>query len=369
MIDVGSGCLPVFYDWNGDGLTDLFLANYGSFDSASVNNGFVTSYFSSSISYYENIGTSSDPVFQLRDNDFGHLKSCNYQALYPAFKDLDLDGKTDMLCGRKDGTLIMVPYSRLTTGEGEIIENYHDIDVGAYSTPQWFDLDRDGRQDLLIGNQRGLISFYRNIGICGGTDLEFITDTLGQVDVRDYEQSYFGYSVPCFFRDAQNRTVLFCGSESGNIHYYNQIDENIYGSFQHAYIWESTNNNCHYCSRKLKEGRRTGVAVANLNGDAYPDLFVGNYAGGVTAFEGRSATIHGNGIQNNEGDDCQVYPNPTASLVHVNCAGMCLNIKIYDALGHLLMHTSNSTIDLSKYAPGIYILDINGRKHKVIKQL
>lgn len=368
MIDVGSGCLPVFYDWNGDGLTDLFLANYGSFDSASVNNGFVTSYFSSSISYYENIGTSSDPVFQLRDNDFGHLKSGNYQALYPAFKDLDLDGNVDMLCGRKDGTLIMVPYSRLTTGEGEIIENYHDIDVGAYSTPQWFDLDKDGRKDLLIGNQRGLISFYRNIGICGGTDLEFITDTLGQVDVRDYEQSYFGYSVPCFFRDAQNRTVLFCGSESGNIHYYNQIDENIYGSFQHAYIWESADNNCHYCSRKLKEGRRTGVAVANLNGDAYPDLFVGNYAGGVTAFEGRSATIHGNGIQNNEGDDCQVYPNPTTNIIHIKQNGSILNLKLYDALGHLLLQTTNSSIDLHHYAPGLYLLDVNGHKHKIIKQ-
>lgn len=368
MIDVGSGCLPILYDWNGDGLKDLFLTNYGSFDSATVSNGFVSSHFSSSIRYYENVGTLSDPVFQLRDNDFGHLKGCNYQALYPAFKDLDLDGNADMLCGRKDGTLIMVPYSRLTTGEGEIIENYHDIDVGAYSTPQWFDLDRDGRQDLLIGNQRGLISYYRNIGICGGTDFEHITDTLGQVDVRDYEQSYFGYSVPCFYRDVQHGTVLFCGSESGNIHYYNQIDGNNYGTFQHAYVWESADSNCHYCSRKLKDGRRAGAAVADLNGDGYPDMLVGNYAGGVTVLEGRSATLHGNSIRENEASDCLVYPNPTTNIIHIKQNGSILNLKLYDALGHLLLQTTDSSIDLHHYAPGLYLLDVNGHKHKIIKQ-
>ena len=53
MLDVGSGCRPVLYDWDQDGLLDLFLANYGSFDSARTVNGFLTSSFSSS--YLENV--------------------------------------------------------------------------------------------------------------------------------------------------------------------------------------------------------------------------------------------------------------------------------------------------------------------------
>lgn len=368
MIDVGSGCLPVLFDWNGDGLKDLFLTNYGSFDSAQTVNGFLTSYFSSSIQYYENVGTSTSPAFQLRDSDFGHLKGGNYQALYPAFKDIDLDGEIEMLCGRKDGTLMVVPHSRITTGTGEIIENYKDIDVGNYSTPQWFDLDNDGRADLLIGNQRGHIAYYRNIGICGGTDLEHITDTLGEVDVRNYEQSYFGYSVPCFYRDSQHGTVLFCGSESGNIHYYSNIDNNIYGAFQHALVWESPDASCDYCARTLREGRRVGAAVANLNGDSYPDLLVGNYAGGVTAFDGRTPVLHGNNIPDNEQTLWQVYPNPTADVIHINGNGHLVNIKIYDALGHLLLQTSDTTINLRDFAPGLYILDINGHKQKLLKQ-
>ncbi len=369
MIDVGSGCYPILFDWDNDGLPDLFLANYGSFDSTQTINGFLTSYFSSSISYFKNIGSLNQPVFQWQTDDFGHLKSRNCQALYPTFGDFDGDGLTDMLCGQKDGTLMLVSHPQIVSGDGAITEFYQHIDVGDFSTPQYFDLDNDGKNDLLIGNRRGLISYYHNIGTGDIPDFEHVTDSLGQVDVRNHEISYFGYSVPCFYRDGDHGTVLFCGSEQGNVFYYKDIDQNISGNFTLAEsnLAESIDGYAFpFC-----EGKRLGIAVGNLNHDNYPDLFIGNYAGGCAYFEGSTALPHGTSVVRPiNHPDISIYPNPTHHLVHIDSENILLHdIRLYDIFGNLLLRTSNNLIDFSQYPAGVYILEINQQiRHKIIKQ-
>ncbi|MBO7647567.1 MAG: T9SS type A sorting domain-containing protein [Bacteroidales bacterium] len=370
MIDIGSGCRPVLHDWDGDGLTDLFLANYGQFDSASVVNGFLVSDFSSSIHYYHNEGSTTQPAFRLADTDFGHLRDLNLQALHPTFGDLNDDGLTDMLCGNKEGTLILVPHQRITTGSGDIETNYRGISTDGFSTPQLFDLDNDGRSDLLIGNRRGLISYHHNIGICGMTDFEHVTDTLGQVDVRDFNQSYFGHSVPCFFRDSQLGTVLFCGCESGHIRYYSNIDGNLNGAFTLSeYTLAETVNGQ---PLRLREGIRTGVAVGMLYGDNMPDMIVGNYAGGVSFFSGSEQMHHGTGIANIHETQYQTYPNPTTGMIFCTSSAPqdpIQTMEIFDLSGRCLLQSGSDHLDLSALANGLYILIINHHsRHKIIKQ-
>lgn len=365
MIDIGSGCRPVLFDWDNDGLQDLFIANYGSFDSARLINGFLTSYYASSIQYYKNTGSAIQPAFQLQNTDFGNLKSLNYKSLHPAFYDFNGDGQTDMLCGQEDGTLLFVPHQRLITGSGDITGNFLNIDAGKYSTPTLFDLDGDGNADLIIGNQRGLLSYYRN----DGGNFIWVTDTLGGVDVRDFEQYYFGYSVPCFYRDSQNGTVLFCGSEQGNIFYYKDIDQNLNGQFTlEGTLWESADAACSYCSSALREGRRVGVAIANLDGDAYPDLLVGNYAGGVTYFYGRTPASHHSDVPIEVQTPFRLYPNPTNGLIFVEGETPVTSLELYDIMGKVLLHGNDPSLDLQALPDGIYILNINRQTRlKVIK--
>lgn len=357
MMDVGSGSHPVLYDFDGDGLLDLFIGNYGQFDSANVLNGWLTSYFSSSVSYYRNTGIVSSPVFTLQTRDFGNLKSLGFHSLHPTFGDFDGDGETDMLCGQEDGTLLLVPHSRLVTGDGTINTRFADIDVGENGTPQCFDLDGDGRNDLIIGNRRGLLSFYRNIG---GDIPEFqkITDTLGGVDMRDFTQSYFGYSVPCFYRDAQQGTVLFCAGELGEVAYYKQIDDNLDGDFAKAEsnLVETINGE----AQPFREGRRVAVAVADLNGDGLPDMVLGNYAGGAAYFEGVTPPAH-NSIAQHERVPLRVFPNPANHIICLESDQPLESVAIYDLYGRVIrvvnnIEDSSAVINISCLPTGVYFV-------------
>lgn len=378
MLDVGSGCRPVLYDWDQDGLPDLFLANYGSFDSAQTVNGFLTSSFSSSIQYYNNVGTAERPAFQLRDDDFGSLKGRNLQALHPTFGDLTGDGQPDMLCGQRDGTLLLVSHSRLTTpttatSNAGITEHYQNIDVGDFSTPQLFDLDNNGRPDLIIGNRRGLLSYYRDESTAGAPQFAHVTDTLGGVDVRDFELSYFGYSVPCLFRDPQRGTVLFCGSEQGGIFYFNHIDNNLNGTF--TMVERDLAEDVYGKAFPFREGTRTGVAVADLNGDGLPDMLVGNYAGGCAYFEGSTPLPHPDGLASHPAPvQVRAYPNPTTGVLHIQSDDITLQrITLFNIHGQrLAVQTPNSpscTMNLTAQPAGIYFIQLETEKGKIIKRI
>ena len=377
MVDVGSGAVPVLYDWNGDGLTDLFVANYGSYDSSKLVNGFLTSYYASSISYYKNIGNQYNPSFRLVTEDFGNLKRYGYQALCPTFGDVDGDGRTDLLCGSSDGTLLFFRNQGDTLPDfAPPAPNYAGIDVGDFSTPQLFDLDRDGRLDLIVGNRRGRIAYYHNMAPSGSSDFQCVTDTLGGVDVRDDDVSFFGYCVPRFFRNSQNETVLFCGNEQGTVVYYDLIDNNLSGTFRkkESALNETVGEGLY----PISDGIRSAPAVADLDGDGYPDLLVGNYAGGLSLFMGTVPPPLAIDESRLPVPSLTVFPNPTAGCCTIALGEPArYNIAVYDLSGRQLsrMETAGSSIfslDLTGYPDGLYIgrceSAMGVRYFKVVKQ-
>ena len=365
MVNLGSGCYPVLYDWNGDGLLDLFAGNYGYYDSSAYYNGFLTSYYSSAIAYFDNIGTASEPAFQLINPDFGNLRQLNKQAFFPTFGDLDGDGQTEMICGCSDGSLTRVK-------NGQVTENFLNIEVGDFATPQLFDLDRDGKLDLLIGNRRGQIAYYRNTSANGSISFQLETSTLGDVDVRDYTLSYFGFATPCFFRQ-NNETLLLCGNEQGKLFLYNNIDNNLSGSFSLQTTWLPEQTGTQHLP--IQEGIRVGVAVGELNNDNYPDLIVGNYAGGFAYFEGRTGIPVS--IREAEATSVKCYPNPATEFIYIETANDDITqVQIFDLTGRKILETKFIgqfyPLNINSLSPSIYILKlINDEKesyHKVVKR-
>ena len=375
MIDVGSGAIPVFFDWNGDGLTDLFIANYGSFDSAGYHQGILKSHYSSSITYYKNTGTKNKPKFEWVTSDFGSLKKYGFLALSPTFADLTGDGKVDILCGNSDGTLL---FFENTAPFGELpqlkppVNNYQNIKVDAFSTPQVFDINQDGKLDLILGNRRGVLSYYQNMGTNQNPDFQLITSNFGDVDVRDPNISYFGYSTPHLFR-YQNETLLLCGNEQGHLFLYSNIDNNLEGAFT---LLEKITETIQNKAYRINEGIRVTAAVADLNNDNKPDLLVGNWAGGIVYFEGSEPPEVK--IAENKMQDIIVYPNPTTGELRIENYELGIeSIEIFDIYGrklsshHLITSSSNHLISISHLRAGLCFVKITASgqiyTHKVVK--
>lgn len=356
MIDVGSGAYPVLYDFDGNGLADLFVANYGYRDSSYYFEGFLYSKFLSKISYYKNTGTASQPEFTLITDDFANLSSLNITALYPAFGDINDNGLTDIILGQNDGTLLFLENTSTSGNEPQFaptITNYKNIDVGRFSTPQLIDLNRNGLLDLVIGNRLGLLSFYENTGTATEPEFTLVTDTLGGANASDVSFSSWGYSVPCFFEDSTGVYNLFLASESGKILYYNDIENNLNGQFN---LEEEQ-------LLLIYEGKRAGVAVKDLNNDGFVDMIIGNLSGGLNFYKGTTPNPLGINKPHISNYNINIYPNPAKDIVNIETDFPInpdfFHIEIYNITGQMIQKQAFShTICTRNLKNGIYILRV-----------
>ncbi|MDL2238622.1 T9SS type A sorting domain-containing protein [Bacteroidales bacterium OttesenSCG-928-K03] len=75
------------------------------------------------------------------------------------------------------------------------------------------------------------------------------------------------------------------------------------------------------------------------------------------------------GISENPSANFKIYPNPTNNFVYIKTEdGIIPEVKVYSLNGKLLQQAKNTEIDLSNYTAGIYILSIDGKMVKVVKQ-
>lgn len=311
MIDVGTAAYPVLYDWDSDGLEDLFIGNYGYYWYSYYEDGFLKSVYYSSIAYYKNIGSPGEPKFQLWNKNFANLAELRTTGLIPTFDDIDGDGDADILVGKEDGRLIYVQNMGNNNFNIES-EYFNNIDVGEFSAPQLFDIDNDGRKDLVIGERGGNIVFYSNESSSSVPEYVFITDSLGKVNVTDYTISYDGYSVPSFFRN-NGSTGLLVGSEQGKIFYFNNIDGNLSGKFTESddlyLLLDTTLFN-------VDRGMKTAAVIGDIVDNDKLEMIVGNYSGGVEFFNGDSPV--NTGFDNNTITPLlKVYPNPGTTNIEV----------------------------------------------------
>lgn len=353
MIEHGKGSIPVFHDFNNDGLKDLFVANLFRYKNNTQKE--------STIAWYKNTGTATVPVFTYVDHDFLNLSQQNFGLrLVPTFGDINGDGNEELIIGTEFGKLILFDYNGSTFVNPQ--QNYADnngapISVGSFAFPQLFDLNKDGLLDLLIGNKTGEITYYKNIGTPTIPSFQFITNQLGGIDVSTLSPD--GYSAPHFFR-TNDTTYLFLGDLEGRLHYFNHIDDSLLaGSNFHEY----SNN-----FLDLNVEAYSSFFVDDIDNDGFLNLFIGQDLGGLTQMEvdpSSSSTI-----QTILPLEAVLYPNPTSSTVtiRVNELGETLvNITALD--GKIVFQSSfnnATTVDFSKLETGIYLVSLaneNGKKN------
>ncbi|MCE3279513.1 MAG: repeat protein [Bacteroidetes bacterium] len=361
MIEVGEGAYPVFFDYDNDGLKDLFIGNFGYYNNPS---------FEHKIAQFKNTGTSTNPKFELITRDYdgfdgtqSPLSSLNITNMVPAFGDMDADGDADMFIGGFDGKIHYFKNIAATGTTAKFIlaqanyknSNNRSIDVGDFAAPQIFDVDNDGKNDLVIGGLNGKLSYYRTTGISGTLPvLDSMTNFFGRIKVN--QPGYFsGYSYPFMFRES-GETKLISGSELGYLRLYERIDNNLNGTFD---LIDST-------LLGIREGSRTAPSGTDLNNDGLMDMIIGNYQGGVAFYKGVDSLTSVNNVEKANDWNLEIFPNPADHFFNIiisNDRHSNYRIELHNALGQLIFSktTSEVSIDLNaeQLKRGIYICKVS----------
>ena len=354
MIDLGDGSYPSFFDYNLDGLMDLVVGNYGYHNTGNDP--------TSSLALFENIGTNSNPSFNLVDRNWQNISSINLNInlvkpalnLYPCFGDLDGDNDKDMIIGDADGKLHFFENDGNVPANFSLSSpNFFQIDIGSFATPFIYDVNKDGLNDLIVGEQIGTINYFPNRGTINSAIFDTIIENFGNVDIEDSVIST-GYSSPKII-DINNERYLVSGSFSGNLYAFeiNSIDSSF------APIDIGLNN--------LWDGSITAVDFTDLNNDFKLDVIVGNKSGGLTYYNSDSLLTNTNNLLNNE---LILYPNPTKNNITIvsNLSG---NVELYNTHGKLILKKTKISdklrISLKNISNGIYYLKFNNKTNLVIK--
>ena len=356
MIDLGSGCYPVFYDYNNDGLDDIVVGNYGYHQ--------IGGNPRSSLALFKNNGTLDTPSFELVDRDCQNISNINLNInlniaalnLTPTFGDLDGDTHDDMIIGDANGKLHYFKNTGSNPANFMLSQaEYNNIDVGYFASPQLIDVNRDGLLDILIGEQSGTINYCENTGTLTNAIFDTVISNFGDIDIESNIISA-GFSNPTLF-DNNGNYELYVGSYTGETYVFDNIDNNLTGSFDSLRILNTN------------EGGKNKIAINDINNDQKPDLLIGNYSGGLSYFNGDSIVISNTFYTNSP--KLKIYPNPSSQYLIVS-SYMTGNIEIINTLGAtiLIQNKTKKTarIDLRALKKGLYFIKLNNQKSKLVIQ-
>ncbi|OYU94676.1 MAG: hypothetical protein CFE21_15475 [Bacteroidetes bacterium B1(2017)] len=364
MLDLGGGSIPRLVDIDADGDLDLIIATQGEYT--------VTANSNDKLVLFKNVGTKTKAKFVLENSDFLMINSATpkIQRVIPSFGDLNGDSLPDMIIGDLNGKLHY--YENASLGGNivfnKISNNYFNMFAGTSAAPCLVDLNKDGKTDIVVGRKNGTLVYFENTGteLAAQFAATASIDSIGKVAVGEKIISagmpyYFdGYSVPevCDLDKDGNYEVLV-GSDQGRVFLYRNFDASasrtcmeIENVFSDAATVSGSN---------LFFGPKTSVATGDLDGDGVSELVIGNMRGGIRMY---SADIKGviSGVKEErlQAPNCVLFPNPAKDILQIRSDK---NLKdspytISDILGHSVqtgtLQGYENSIDTRGLTPGFY---------------
>ena len=350
MLDLGENIYPVFADYDSDGDYDLFVGNRGQI----TQNGFAASIF-----LFENTGGKFTPAFELVDDDFLGLKSQNLRNIKIQFADIDGNGQQDLIYQSTTTNSETKLQYRLNQGNFSFT-NAEDIaiTIGENDNAYFYDVNKNGNVDLLLGTRFGALNLYVNKG-------NFIFE--------DVIQNYAGITANF---EALNPNILITDLDNNGEQELIKTDISgqisiLSGTINADFVPSSVTKNI-LKNDLLNAPRPTAIsqiswmAAADLFGDGKPSLFIGNNRGGISVLKNESIAVNGsesNAIQ------LTLFPNPTTSSFYIR-TDTNAQAEMYTVKGEMIFSNLPISAGLSKeintepLAAGVYIVRVSNVTNK-----
>lgn len=167
-MDVGQFAAPQLFDVNDDGLLDLLVGE---------RNG--------NLNYYRNLGTTTAASWSLQNDSIGEVVVAEYWNITgysTPFMYLNNAGERELLVGSESGYLHL--YDNIegnVNGAWNLVDSsFQEIKTGIRTGACVYDYTNDGQFDLIVGNYRGGIGFWRNDLLVG------LSETIKPSDIAVY---------------------------------------------------------------------------------------------------------------------------------------------------------------------------------------
>ncbi len=363
MIEMGSGTAPAFFDFDGDGLKDLLVGNLWYYTSPPQNK--------TSFSLYRNTGSLNLPQFQLWNDDYLGLGTnptfSSLDNITPAFADLDNDGDDDLYFGDKAGSVYYFENIGLPGDTAKFVfvsNNYQNINAGTNPAPVFHDLDGDTDLDLILGNRKGLLTYYRNQGTINTPSFVKVTDSLGRIKLNDASGQSFtdGYSRPIFLNwDADPAAELLIANVEGKIRVWDNVNASPGQIFT---LVDSFPGNY---------GSYLALTAAIIDTSNQYTFIVGNHRGGLQLL-GKKIFIPTENSQKlvSEKEELKLYPNPATKMTTVFWFDFPkqveIQIKVFSMDGRMIQNASiqnGGLFSIENFPIGLYWIEVQNGDKKI----
>lgn len=316
VIDVGQLAKPQAVDLNNDSIKDLAIGSRGG-----------------TITYFENTGSISSPQFTWITDSLGYVRTPGYLSNtgYSSPFFYKEDSIIKLIVGSETGELLY--YTSIINNLNGVFEETtgpaSEIREGMRSVPARGDLNNDQIPDLMLGNYRGGLSFFKGDSICTNTD----------------------------------NPVINCPEDIKVSNDAGVCDAVV------NYVAPVGTDNCPGAVTVQTDG--TGLS----SGDVFPlgttrlEYTVTN-ANGLTAACNFNITVVDSGFV--ECDKVLIYPNPAYDQLTIEVIGTEeFEVGIFNGIGQSIFsekhfNSNKTVINVSGWASGSYIVEIEyDQKHYV----